>query len=102
MKNSKQGKYITIDGTDFRTIASELTARGHQMNHATARNITITSIRKLMSSIAARAGTEVTKELADSLMIRQDVHDMVGDCLYKCAQDLGVPTTPTPTTEQAQ
>lgn len=101
MKNSKQGKYITIDGTDFRTIASELTARGHQMNHATARNITITSIRKLMSNIAARAGTEVTKDLADSLMTRQDVHDMVGDCLYKCAQDLGVPTT-SASTEQSQ
>ena len=34
-------------GEDYRTIANEMTSRGHKMNHATARNVFLSALRKI-------------------------------------------------------
>ncbi len=51
---SKQG-YATVTGTDggmdYRTIAQKMTDDGHQMNHATARNIFLRAMKKLATPL---------------------------------------------------
>jgi len=43
--------YATVasnyDGMDYRTIANKMTAEGHKMNHATARNVFLRAMKKL-------------------------------------------------------
>ena len=51
---SKNG-YATVtdfaDGADYRTIAERMTASGHKMNHATARNVFLGALRKIAKPI---------------------------------------------------
>ncbi len=51
---SKHG-YATISsiegGMDYRTIAEKMTAEGHKMNHATARNVFLKAMRKIAEPV---------------------------------------------------
>ena len=51
---SKQG-YATVSSTDggmdYRTIAQKMTDDGHQMNHATARNIFLRAMKKIATPL---------------------------------------------------
>ena len=38
-------------GEDYRTIACEMTSRGHKMNHATARNVFLSALRKIAKPV---------------------------------------------------
>jgi len=38
-------------GDDYRSIAEKMTADGHQMNHATARNVFLSALRKIARPI---------------------------------------------------
>lgn len=58
------------NGADYRTIASKMSSQGYKMNHATARNVFLSALRK----------------------IAKPVHDMHGksnsyDALQKTAKD---------------
>lgn len=47
--------YATISsidgGMDYRTIAEQMTASGHKMNHATARNVFLKAMKKIAQPI---------------------------------------------------
>ena len=51
---SKHG-YATIKefggGADYRTIAKKMSDNGYKMNHATARNVFLSALRKLAKSV---------------------------------------------------
>ena len=50
-----QHGYATVkefaDGADYRTIAKKMSVAGYKMNHATARNVFLSALRKLAKSV---------------------------------------------------
>ena len=38
-------------GADYRAIASVMTSKGHKMNHATARNVFLSALRKIAKPV---------------------------------------------------
>jgi len=80
---SKAKKYVTIEeGTDFRTIAKIMTERGYKMNHATARNVLITAIKRIVNASADRVGTRISDEHMESIVCDQDIHMALADVLF--------------------
>ena len=49
-------------GEDYRTIADKMTKSGHKMNHATARNIFISAMRKIARPVHSVHGIKCTDE----------------------------------------
>ena len=47
--------YATVtafpDGSDYRAIADQMTSSGHKMNHATARNVFLSALRKIAKPV---------------------------------------------------
>lgn len=86
MKNTqvKGGKkYITLEsGVDFRKIAEVMTAKGYQMNHATARNQLMVAMEKLLCHVAKQAGAKLSKTQVARLLQNQSVHDAIADILF--------------------
>lgn len=81
-------KYITItEGEDYRTIAAKMTNLGYKMNHATARNILLSGMRKFMQNISEELGHPLSEEQALDLVMRQDIHEVLGDILPLCAKE---------------
>lgn len=79
----KQKKYVTVEeGTDFRTIAKIMTNNGYKMNHATARNVLISAIKKLLNYSAERVGVKIADSEMKSLIKDQTVHTALADVLY--------------------
>ena len=75
-------KYITItEGEDYRTIAGKMTKLGHKMNHATARNILLSGMKKFIKNISEELGHSIDEEEATKLILRQDIHEVIGDIL---------------------
>jgi len=78
-------KYITIEeGEDYRTIATKMTTLGYKMNHATARNILLSGMRKFMMNMSESLGRPLTDEECNTLVMRQDIHEVLGDILPLC------------------
>ena len=78
-------KYITIEeGEDYRTIADKLTKLGYKMNHATARNILLSSLRQFIQNMSTAIGKPLTDDEVEMLVIRQDIHEVIGDILPLC------------------
>ena len=51
---SKYGYATTKDydgGADYRTIAEKMTSKGYKMNHATARNVFLSALRKIAKPV---------------------------------------------------
>lgn len=51
---SKNGYATTkqfAGGEDYRSIAEKMTASGHKMNHATARNVFLSALRKIAKPV---------------------------------------------------
>lgn len=85
-------KYVTLeDGIDFRRIAQIMTDSGHQMNHATARNVLMTSLNKLMHFISDKMGGNLSEEQVKELLKDQKVHEALAEILHQAH------TTSTPT-----
>lgn len=77
-------KYITIkDGNDFRYIAKRMSNAGYEMNHATARNVLMSALRKYLKLIAKEMDMELSPAQLDVMMDNQDVHDSIHDILIK-------------------
>jgi hypothetical protein len=83
-KTKKTKKYVTVDeGVDFRTIAKIMTKKGFKMNHATARNVLISAIKRLMNFSAEQVGVKITSENMTRLIKDQDLHGALADVLYR-------------------
>lgn len=81
-------KYITIEeGEDYRTIAAKMTALGYKMNHATARNILLSGMRKFMMNMSESLGKPLTEDECSMLVMRQDIHEVLGDILPLCTTE---------------
>jgi hypothetical protein len=81
-------KYITIEeGEDYRSIATKMTNMGYKMNHATARNILLSGMKKFVAGIAAELGQSIDSADAERLIMRQDIHEVVGDLLVLCNKE---------------
>lgn len=80
---NKDKKYVTVEeGTDFRTIAKIMTNNGYKMNHATARNVLISAIKKLLNYSAERVGVKIPDANMKTLTKDQTVHTALADVLY--------------------
>ena len=80
-------KYITItEGEDYRSIAIKMTKLGYKMNHATARNILLAGMKKFISGISEELGQLLSDEASTDLIMRQDIHEIVGDILPFCIE----------------
>lgn len=81
--------YITLnDGIDFRAIAKKMSAAGYTMNHATARNVLISSIRMLLGNVASQFGIKITEEKMKELLQSQQLHDALSDVLIEAHKEL--------------
>lgn len=81
-------KYITItEGEDYRSIATKMTELGYKMNHATARNILLNGMRKFIKGISEELGHPIDMEQASDLIMRQDIHETIGDILVMCTEE---------------
>ncbi len=79
----KPNKYVTVeDGTDFRTIAKIMSRKGYKMNHATARNVLMAAIEKLLNYSANEVGAQITSAEVDELLKSQEIHKALADVLY--------------------
>jgi len=62
--------YATVtefaDGADYRAIAEKMTASGHKMNHATARNVFLGALRKIAKPIHRMHGLSDSHEILQS------------------------------------
>jgi len=84
IKRKKEKKYVTVqEGTDFRTIAKIMTEKGYKMNHATARNVLISAIKKLLTHSAEEVGTKLSTEQMNALVKDQGLHSALADVLYR-------------------
>lgn len=80
-------KYITIsEGEDYRTIAAKMTKLGFKMNHATARNILLSGMRKFIQNISEELGHSLSEDECENLVMRQDIHEILGDILPLCTK----------------
>ena len=81
-------KYITIEeGEDYRTIATKMTALGYKMNHATARNILLSGMHKFVQSMAESLGRPLTEDECKTLIMRQDIHEVLSDIIPLCSKE---------------
>ncbi|TXH08158.1 MAG: hypothetical protein E6R04_11350 [Spirochaetes bacterium] len=84
----EKNKYITLeDGTDFRKIAKIMTEAGWQMNHATARNVLMTGLSKLITNISEEVGTHLSAKEVETLLKNQQLHEALAEILYKAHQN---------------
>ena len=91
-------KYITItEGEDYRSIATKMTRLGYKMNHATARNILLAAMKKFMTYISEELGHPLSEEESADLVMRQDIHELLGEILPFC-----VATTATSLNKETQ
>lgn len=81
-------KYITItEGEDYRTIAAKMTKMGFKMNHATARNILLAGMKKFVKGVSDELGYPMDAEKTENLIMRQDIHEVIGDILALCTEE---------------
>jgi hypothetical protein len=83
----EKAKYITLeDGTDFRKIAKIMTEAGWRMNHATARNVLMTGLSKLIANISEEVETHLSVKEIDALLKNQEIHEALAEILYKASK----------------
>lgn len=79
-----QKRYITLeDGMDFRTISKKMTAAGFHMNHATARNVYMTAMKKLFHNLTKELKVNnLSEEQLEEMLKEPNIHEAVSDLLY--------------------
>lgn len=76
-------KYVTLEeGIDFRKIAQIMTEAGFQMNHATARNVLMLSLSRLVRNVSEELGTNLSEEQIKGILKDQKVHEALSDVLF--------------------
>lgn len=80
----KGKKYVTLtEGNDFRQIAKLMTDAGYQMNHATARNVLMASMKKVISNVGNSLGTNLSSDQIVDMLSEQGIHLAFGDVLFE-------------------
>jgi hypothetical protein len=84
MEDKAKNKYVTLeDGIDFRKIAKLMSDAGWQMNHATARNVLMNGLSRLITNISEEVGTHLSSKEVDALLKNQQLHEALAEVLYK-------------------
>lgn len=84
MTEEKSKKYVTLtEGNDFRQIAKLMTDAGYQMNHATARNVLMSSMKKVISNIGNSLNVNLTSDQIVEMLSEQGIHHAFGDVLHE-------------------
>jgi hypothetical protein len=82
-------KYVTLEeGIDFRKIAQIMTEAGYQMNHATARNVLMTSLTNLFKHISGEMDIDVSEAQIKNILKDQKVHEALSDVLFQAHEQL--------------
>lgn len=94
MKTQKKvNSYVTLeDGTDFRKIAQIMTDAGYRMNHATARNVLMSSLGNLIRHISEEIGSTLSDDQVCQILKDQEVHEALSDILTVAHSQLQVET----------
>ena len=90
-----KGGYATVSkeyqGYDYRTISEIMTADGHKMNHATARNVFLRAMKKLAEPIHTMYGKETSDEIvtrtAKDPRFQESMFEIVGDIVSDRCKD---------------
>lgn len=89
MKNDIEKKrYITIDGIDFRKIASIMTQAGYKMNHATARNQLMSALQKFLMNIVKQTDVKLEREKIEEMINSQEIHGALTDVLSRAYEEM--------------
>jgi len=82
-------EYITLeDGCDYRAIAKLMTNSGYPMNHATARNVFMSSMKLLFTKMGEQIGNPISIENMDDLLASQESYDSLQEVLYIAYSEL--------------
>lgn len=86
--NSTTSNYVTLtDGCDFRKVAKKMSTAGWAMNHATARNVLMGAMAKLVEQITLGLGD--TGFAPDVCVLKnQDTYDSLQDVLQQAYEEL--------------
>jgi len=81
-------RYITIEGIDFRKIASIMTKAGYKMNHATARNQLMSALQKFLMNIVKQTEVKLEKEKIEEMINSQEIHGALTDVLNRAYEEM--------------
>ncbi len=82
--NMEKMKYVTLEeGIDFRKIAKIMSDSGYQMNHATARNVLMSSLSNLFKHVSHQMGVDMTENQIKNFLKDQKVHEALSDVLFQ-------------------
>ena len=86
--NKSKMTYVTLEnGIDFRKIAKIMTDKKYVMNHATSRNVLMTSLNKLMSFISFKMGGNLSEDQVKEILKDQKVHEALAEILHRAYTD---------------
>jgi hypothetical protein len=60
-----------------------MSAAGYQMNHATARNVLMNSLGRLVKNVSEELGATITEEQIKRTLKDQQVHEALSDVLFE-------------------
>lgn len=84
-----KSKYITLkEGVDFRKIAEIMTRKKYVMNHATARNVLMTSLSVLVKHISEEIGSNLEEKQIEEMLKTQSMHEAISEVLFKAYFEL--------------
>lgn len=78
--------YATVvdeDGENYRTIAERMTAEGHQMNHASARNWVLRTMKKFAVAFAEAKDEDVTDEELEIIARSPNFQSAIADLIQR-------------------
>lgn len=78
--------YATItddSGMNYRTIAEKLSAEGHDMNHASARNWMLRSMKKFAHALSTAKGEVKTEEELDEIARSPGFQSAISELIQK-------------------
>ena len=77
------GTVANLGGYSFHQIAEEMNSRGYKMNHSTSRNLFLSGLRKLATSIAEIQGIRLDQKQLDQISkdprFQEGVADFIKD-----------------------
>ena len=83
-KGKKIGKYVTMsdrDAMNYRTIATKMTERGYKMNHATARGVLLSGMRKVATKVLVGMRGHADPADVERIVRSEAFHGYVADLL---------------------
>lgn len=69
---------VELGGKSYQQIANSMTDRGFKMNHSTARNIHVNGLVKIVKSVTALHGLQLSEK--DIIKIAKDPRFQIGIC----------------------